>query len=179
MDRGARVNGVKRAEAGTKRLVLTALLFAAALVLSIVESLLPPPPIPVPGVKFGLSNIAVMYALFFLSPGRAYAIAILKALFVFATRGLVAGLLSISGGILSITLMFLINIIFLDKITLTIASVAGAIAHNIGQFAVIALLYAEMSIWAYLPVLVLSGVAAGVVTALLLKVVMPALKRLA
>ena len=46
-------------------LVLTSLIFSAALVLAIVENTLPALPIAVPGVKFGLSNIAVMYALFF------------------------------------------------------------------------------------------------------------------
>jgi heptaprenyl diphosphate synthase len=53
-------------------LVLTSLIFAAALVLAVVENALPPLPIAVPGVKFGLSNIAVMYALFFLGRKQAF-----------------------------------------------------------------------------------------------------------
>jgi heptaprenyl diphosphate synthase len=42
----------------TQSMVLSALMFAAAIVLSIVENMLPPIVVAVPGVKFGLSNIA-------------------------------------------------------------------------------------------------------------------------
>ena len=162
----------------TKRLVFTALLFAVALVLSIVENVLPLLPLPVPGVKFGLSNIAVMYALFFLDKGRAYMIAVLKAVFVMGTRGVIAGLLSLSGGILSITIMILLMALFKEKISYLVISIFGAVFHNIGQFIVITLIYKGMVLWAYLPVLLISGVIAGVITSTLLKYILPAFKRL-
>ncbi|HYE68793.1 MAG TPA: Gx transporter family protein [Anaerovoracaceae bacterium] len=163
----------------TQMLVLTSLIFAAALVLAIVENMLPPLPIAVPGIKFGLSNIAVMYALFFLGRKQAYAIGILKAVFVFVTRGGIAGLLSLSGGILSITVMILLMAIFKDKITYLIISIFGAVFHNIGQFIVITIIYTGINMWAYLPVLLISGLAAGIVTSTLLRFIMPAFQRLA
>lgn len=163
----------------TQRLVLTSLMFAAALVLAIVENMLPPLPIAVPGVKFGLSNIAVMYALFFLGKKQAYTIGILKSAFVFVTRGGIAGLLSLSGGILSITVMILLMVIFRGKVTYLIISIFGAIFHNIGQFIVITIIYTGMNMWAYFPVLLVSGLAAGIVTSTLLKFIMPAFQRLA
>ncbi len=163
----------------THMLVLTSLLFAAALVLAIVENMLPPLPIAVPGVKFGLSNIAVMYALFFLGKKQAYTIGILKAVFVFVTRGGIAGALSLSGGILSITVMILLMFLFRNKITYLIISIFGAVFHNVGQFIVITVIYTGMNMWAYFPVLLISGLAAGIVTSTLLKFIMPAFKRLA
>lgn len=163
----------------TQMLVLTSLMFAAALVLAIVENMLPPLPIAVPGVKFGLSNIAVMYALFFLGKKQAYTIGILKSVFVFVTRGGIAGLLSLSGGILSITVMILLMVIFRGKVTYLIISIFGAIFHNIGQFIVITIIYTGMNMWAYFPVLLVSGLAAGIVTSTLLKFIMPAFQRLA
>lgn len=163
----------------TQMLVLTSLIFAAALVLAIVENMLPPLPIAVPGIKFGLSNIAVMYALFFLGRRQAYSIGILKAVFVFVTRGGIAGLLSLFGGILSITVMILLMAIFRDKITYLIISIFGALFHNIGQFIVITVIYTGMNMWAYLPVLLISGLAAGIVTSTLLRFIMPAFQRLA
>jgi heptaprenyl diphosphate synthase len=162
----------------TKKLVLTGLFFAIAIVLSIVEGTLPPLPIPVPGVKFGLSNIAVMYALFFLSKEQAFTIAVLKALFVAVTRGIIAGALSLSGGLLSVILMLLLMLIFKQKVSYLVLSISGAVAHNIGQFIAISLIYAGMNLVAYLPVLLISGVIAGVVTATLLKLVMPAFYKL-
>jgi heptaprenyl diphosphate synthase len=162
----------------TQMLVLSSLLFAAALVLAIVENMLPPLPIAVPGVKFGLSNIAVMYALFFIGKKQAYTIGILKAVFVFITRGGIAGLLSLSGGMLSITVMVLLMAAFREKISYLILSILGAVSHNTGQFFVITLIYTGMNIWAYFPVLLISGLAAGIVTSTLLKFIMPAFQRL-
>lgn len=162
----------------TQLMVLTGLVFATALVLSIVENMLPPLPIAVPGVKFGLSNIAVMYALFFLGPKQAYTIAALKALFVFSTRGAIASALSLSGGLSSVTVMLLLLLIFQETLSYLSISIFGAISHNLGQFAVIILLYAGMNMWIYLPVLLFSGVIAGIITSTLLRFILPALKRL-
>lgn len=162
----------------TQQMVLAAMIFATALVLAIAENLLPPLPIAVPGVKFGLSNIAVMYALFFLGSKQAYAIAVLKGFFVFITRGAIAGALSLSGGILSITIMLILLLVFRDRITYLIISIFGAVFHNLGQFLVIILLYTGVNIWAYFPVLLVSGVIAGMVTSTLLRFILPALLRL-
>lgn len=162
----------------TQAMVLTSLIFATALVLAVLENSMPPVPAAVPGVKFGLSNIAVMYALFFLGKRQAYTIGILKSLFVFTTRGGIAALLSLSGGILSITVMILLSVLFREKISYLILSIFGAVFHNIGQFAVITVIYSGMSLWAYFPVLLISGLAAGIVTSTLLKFLMPAFQRL-
>lgn len=162
----------------TRQLVLTSLLFATALVLAFIENTLPPIMVSVPGVKFGLSNIAVMYALFFLGKKEAFTIAVLKAFFVFLTRGFVAALLSLCGGVLSIVVMVLLIYIFKDKISYLLLSVSGAVFHNIGQFIAISLIYTNMYLWVYLPVLLISGVFAGIATATLLKFILPAFSRL-
>lgn len=163
----------------TKQIVLTGLMLALAIVLAVVENLLPPLPIPVPGVKFGLSNIAVMYALFFLGKRQAFTIALMKSLFVFTTRGFIASILSLAGGVLSLLVMIALIAVFRDKISYLVVSIFGAVAHNLGQFAVISLLYTDMSILAYLPILILSGVLAGIATATLLRFILPAFKSLA
>ena len=51
-----------------KRLALMGLLFALAMALSFLESLLPALPMLPPGIRLGLSNIVTMYALFVLGP---------------------------------------------------------------------------------------------------------------
>jgi heptaprenyl diphosphate synthase len=162
----------------TKILILTGLLFAISIILSIVENSLPPLPIAVPGVKLGLSNIAVMYALFFLGKKRAFAIAVLKSLFIFATRGMISGFLSLTGGIMSLIIMTVLMLIFKENISYLIISVSGAVFHNIGQFIAISFIYVNLFIWAYLPVLIISGIAAGIATSTLLKFILPAFKKL-
>ena len=162
----------------TKLLVLTALLFAIALVLSVVENSLPPIPFVVPGVKLGLSNIVVMFSLFFLDKKQAFAIAILKAGFVFMTRGMIAGVLSFCGGILSLIIMIVLMVIFKDRISYLVLSIFGAIFHNVGQLAAISILYTNINLLVYLPVLLIAGVIAGIITSTMLKVILPAFKRL-
>jgi len=162
----------------TKLLVLTALLFAVALVLSVVENSIPPIPFPVPGVKLGLSNIAVMYALFFLDKKPAFTIGILKALFVCITRGPIAGLLSFCGGMLSLVIMSVLILIFKDKISYFVLSIFGSVFHNVGQFVAISFIYTNMHLLALLPFLLIAGVIAGMATSTLLRFIMPAFKRL-
>ena len=94
-----------------KRLALMGLLFALAMALSFLESLLPALPMLPPGIRLGLSNIVTMYALFVLGPVSGYTIAVLKSLFVLLTRGAVAAAMSASGGIASVTVMLLLSLL--------------------------------------------------------------------
>ena len=160
----------------TRRAALDGMLFALAIVLSILEGMIPVP-VPVPGVKLGLSNIVVMYALFFLGKRDAFALAILKGMFAFVTRGWIAGLLSVSGGILSVAIMALLQLIFKANVSYFLLSIAGAIFHNGGQLVVVKFIYPMMGVAPLTPILVLSGIAAGVVTSATLRGFMPLIKR--
>ena len=91
----------------TGKIAYMGLLTALALIVSYVEFLIPIP-IGIPGVKPGLANIAVMYALFFLGVPQAMTLVVLKAAFVFITRGMVAGALSLSGGATALLIMILL-----------------------------------------------------------------------
>jgi heptaprenyl diphosphate synthase len=160
-----------------RQVSLMGLLFALAAVLSFIEGLLPVLPMLPPGVKLGLSNIVTMYALFFLGTGSGVVIAVLKAFFVLLTRGPVAACLSAAGGLCSVAVMaFLLS--FKNKPSTLLVSIFGAVFHNIGQLAASAVVLRSMFAMAYLPVMVLSGVVMGFVTAVLLKVLQPYLARL-
>lgn len=160
----------------TRRIALIGMLFALAIVLSIVESLFPIPA-PLPGIRLGLSNIVVMFALFNLQKRDAFAIAVLKAVFVLTTRGTVAGILSLSGGLFSLGIMILLLILFKDKITYLMISIFGAVFHNIGQIAAASIIL-ETLLWIYLPILLVSAIITGFATSLLLKAISPVFLRL-
>lgn len=156
----------------------TAMLFALALVLSVLEGMLPPMPYLPPGFKLGLSNIATMYALFFLGKKQSFTIAVLKSAFVFFTRGAMSGALSLSGGIVSLGVMIMLSCIFRDKISYLMLSVCGAVSHNFGQLAMLTLImFNTYALW-YSPVLLVAGIIMGCVTGTVLKAVMPAFKRI-
>ncbi len=83
----------------------TGLLFSLALVMQLIETLIPSPFPMIPGIRLGLSNIVTMFCLFSVGIGEAALIAVLKGLFAFVTRGPAAGILSLTGGLLSVVMM--------------------------------------------------------------------------
>ena len=162
----------------TIKLTTAAMMLALIMVFSLLESTVTPLLGLPPGVRLGLSNIVIMYSLFSISKPTALLLVVLKSIFVLITRGGVAGLLSFSGGILALVIMVFLMFIFKDKISILILSVAGAISHNIGQLAVVSLLFRTNLLLVYLPVLLVSGVIMGVITSSLLRATLPLIKRL-
>ena len=161
-----------------KRLALMGLLFALAMALSFLESLLPALPMLPPGIRVGLSNIVTMYALFVLGPVSGYTIAILKALFVLLTRGAVAAAMSAAGGAFSVTIMLLLSLLPGIKEQYLLLSVFGGAAHNIGQLVMARFIINNQYVWYYFPVLLAAGLLMGAITGMALRVVLPYLNRL-
>ena len=161
-----------------KRLALMGLLFALAMALSFLESLLPALPMLPPGIRLGLSNIVTMYALFVLGPVSGYTIAILKALFVLLTRGAVAAAMSAAGGVFSVTVMLLLSLLPGIKEQYLLLSVFGGAAHNIGQLVMARFIINNQYVWYYFPVLLVAGLLMGAITGMALRVVLPYLNRL-
>ncbi len=156
----------------------TALLFALSIVLMIIENLIPPIPTLPPGVKLGLSNVVIMYSLFYFGRARTFLLLGLKISFVFITRGVTACFLSASGGIFSIFVMMLLLALQKVHVSYIIISTCAAVAHNIAQLVAAGFLLANTAVFYYAPLLVLSGVFMGILTGTLLRVMMPAMKRL-
>ena len=157
----------------TIHLTATAMMFALIMVFSVLESMLTPLFGLPPGIRLGLTNIVVMYSLFFINKPTAFMLVIVKSVFVLATRGGIAGLLSFSGGVLAFLVMIFLIVIFKDKVTILILSITGAIAHNVAQLIVASLLLHQNLILLYLPVLLVSGIIVGTITSTLLRIALP------
>lgn len=147
----------------TKRLVLLAMLTAVAMILSYVESLLPS--VGIPGVKMGLANIAVIFALFRFGWKEAAALSLVRVVLVSLLFGSVGAMLySLAGAVLSLAVMALLCRI--DRFSTVGVSVAGGVAHNAGQILMAMLILQTKQLFGYLPVLAVSGIAGGVLTGL-------------
>lgn len=147
----------------TKRLVLLAMLTAVAMILSYVESLLPS--VGIPGVKMGLANIAVIFALFRFGWREAAALSLVRVVLVSLLFGSVGAMLySLAGAVLSLAVMALLRRI--DRFSTVGISVAGGVAHNAGQILMAMLMLQTKQLLGYLPVLAVSGIAGGVLTGL-------------
>ena len=149
----------------TKDVALRAVLLGLALVLSWVESLVPLS-FAVPGVKMGLPNLVVVFALYRLGWKDAGLLSLLRVLLVGLLFGNYFALAySVAGAALSLLVMA--GLKRTERFSIAAVSVAGAVAHNIGQIAVaVFVLETSRLVW-YLPALLVSGVAAGICIGLL------------
>lgn len=155
----------------TSKLTRSALLAALMLALGYVESLLPAFS-SVPGVKLGLANTVLMYALYLIDTKSALALAAIKVvLSAFLYGSPAAVIYSLSGAAVSMTIMLLL--IRTGKFSPTGVGIGGALGHNLGQCAAAAAVIGIAPVAAYLPILLISGAltgfVTGTVTALLIK----------
>ncbi len=145
----------------SRRLARYALLTALAMALSWLESLVPLAGVVPPGVKLGLTNLVVIFALYRMSLRDAAAISLVRVVLVAFTFGnSYSFAYSLAGAALSLAVMALLK--RSGKFSLLGISVAGAVSHNIAQVLVaMAVMETSRLAW-YLPVLLVSGIAAGV-----------------
>ncbi len=161
-----------------KKMMLLAVLASQALVLSVVESWFPVP-VGIPGIKLGLSNIITIVALIFFSLSNTFAIVLVKCvLSSLFMGGPVVFAFSICGGILS-TLIMWIMIKYMERwLSLVGISIAGSIAHNVGQILIACFIMSDLSVIGYLPILLLSGIIMGTFVGACSTFFVRALKRL-
>lgn len=160
----------------TYKISIIGILSAQAIILSMLESFIVIPGLP-QGVKPGLSNIIVMYSLGTLGVTPSIIIAIIKAAFAGVTRGTMSFILSLTGGLASILIMFILIKIFKNNNGILGISIAGAVSHNLAQLLVVSLMTYMKTFIAYSPVLIFSGLVMGLLTGVLYKAVTPLLQK--
>ena len=142
----------------SRRVARYALLIALAMVLSWLESMLPLPA-AAPGMKLGLTNLVVLFALYRMGPCPAAAISLVRVLLVSMTFGNAYSFAySLAGAAVSLAVMLALK--RTGRFSILGVSIAGGVGHNLGQILVAAAVLGDAVIW-YLPVLLVSGVAAG------------------
>lgn len=150
---------------GTRRITLLALLTAIALTIFMVEAQIPVP-IAIPGVKLGLANIVTVYAMFLLGPGDALLILSARVFLGAVFSGQMMTLLYSAGGGLLCWLAMVVLRKLLTRDQIWLCSPVAAVFHNIGQLLVAAAVLKSWAVMAYLPYLLIAGVAAGLFTGL-------------
>lgn len=156
----------------TKQIALFGMLVALAFIFSYIEHLIP---LPLPtGVKLGAANIVILCALYFLGWKEAMAVSAVRIVLSGFAFGISTVPYSLAGGFLSLLVMM-----WLKKGNLfgmTGVSVAGSVCHNIGQTLVAMALLGNKTVY-YFPLLLLSGIIAGVLIGLVSGIVLEKLKK--
>ena len=156
----------------SNKIALFGMLVALAFIFSYVEHLIP---LPLPtGVKLGAANIVILCALYFLGWKEAMAISGVRIILSGFAFGISTVPYSLAGGLFSLLAMMYLK--RGDRLGVTGVSVAGSVCHNIGQTLVAMLLLGNKTVF-YFPLLLFSGIVAGILIGLVSGVVLGKLKK--
>lgn len=155
----------------TKKVATFGLLTAMALVLSYVDRLVSLDFIA-PGIRLGLGNTVLLYAVYMMRTRDAILLMALKVTLSSLLFGFTQFPYSLAGGVLSLIAMCCT---YRMRFSIITVSILGGVAHNVGQIVVAALMTTTALIITYLPILVVFGVIMGLATGLVAKYVLRAL----
>ncbi|MBR0380791.1 MAG: Gx transporter family protein [Mogibacterium sp.] len=150
------------------------LMASLALIFSYIEAIIPYNP-GIPGIKLGIANVVTVIALYKFGPKDAVAVSVIRIVIAgLLFNGLFGMLYSLAGASLS-----LIGMIILKKtglFSVTGVSMAAGVLHNLGQLLMAAALIEDLRIFFYFPVLMFSGIAAGILVGIISALVLKALR---
>ncbi len=156
-----------------EKLTNFALFIAISIVLSIFEMMIPINFI-MPGLKLGLGNLLLVILIDHYSFRELFMFQLIKISITTFILGLFSiYMFSLSGGMMALVVMYSLRKLFKAKITTYTLSMAGAIAHNIGQiiFAIFALKSPELI--SYIPFLVIFGSITGFMLGYIIEKIRP------
>lgn len=147
----------------TYKIVYMGLLVSMALALSLIERILPIPFIA-PGAKLGLANLIIIISVYTLDSYKdSFIILILRILLSSTLGGSMSSLLySISGGILSFIITIFVKHLGSNYVSIIGVSTSAGVFHNIGQLFAASIIFKNINIFLYLPLLSISGIGTGI-----------------
>ena len=157
----------------TKTITRFGLLTAVALVLGYFERFIPIAT-TLPGIKLGLANTILLYAIYMMNNKSALCLMLLKVMLsgmLFA--GMSGALYSLSGGLLSLIMMLIVK--SQRGVSIIGVSVVGAVFHNVGQILAASMIVQSRGVFLYLPALLIAAVITGMLTGITAKYVLKGL----
>ena len=141
------------------RIAAAGMLAALALILGWIDNILPLSS-TLPGLKLGLANLAVIFALYHLDPWHAAAVSATKVLLSTLLFGSISGLIySASGAVFSFVVMLLM--MHLPRLSVVGVSAAGGAVHIIAQFCAAAMITSTPAVLRLMPPLLALGTLTG------------------
>ena len=164
----------QRGSSSAQFVARVALMASLALIFSYVEAIIPYNP-GIPGIKLGIANVVTVIALYKYGWKEAASVSVIRIIVAgLLFNGVFGMLYSLAGAVLS-----LIGMIGLKKTGLFSVigvSMAAGVLHNMGQLFVAAALIEDLRIFFYFPVLLFSGIAAGILVGIISTMVLRVVK---
>ena len=129
----------------------------------------------IPGMKLGLANIAVLVALYAGGAKAGITVSIIRIILVGLTFGNpYSAIYGLSGGVLSLAVMIFLK--RTDFFGMMGVSMAGGVAHNIGQLLCAMIILKLPAVFTYLSYLILVGTITGALIGIIDEEVLKRLK---
>lgn len=163
----------------TTKLTLTALFLSLSFMLSLLEGFVPISVfVPIPGLKLGFANIAVMAAILYCGRISALCIVVLRPLLNLLLFGNITSfILSLSGGLLSYFVLLFTVKLYKKAFTFGGISVISAVCHSIGQIIAASIVVTSGAVYSYLPLLCAASAVTGMLTGVVMNLVYSRLDR--
>lgn len=147
---------------GAKRVALSGVMLALALIVSLIESMIPPIVPMLPYAKLGLTNVVLLACFMLVGVWEGYVVLVLKCLLSAVYAGNFSMLVwSLPSALVAYTVMVLLHKTKLFSVTGL--SMVGGMLHNFTQI-LVATVVVGKSVFFYLPYMLLAGGLAGFVT---------------
>ena len=157
-----------------KKVSLYGILVSLAFIASYIEVLIPFN-FHIPGMKLGLANIAVLIALYTGGTKAGITVSIIRIILVGLTFGNpYSAIYGLSGGVLSLAVMIALK--KTDFFGVMGVSMAGGVAHNLGQLLCAMILLKLPAVFTYLSYLMLVGTVTGALIGIIDEEVLKRLK---
>ena len=151
----------KNKTTNVKELAICALFTAIALIFSYIESLLPIP-FPVPGMRLGFANIAILAVLYLYGVRDAFIVNLIRIVLSSLLFGNINSFFfSIAGGMVSLAVMCLLK--RFGKLNIITVSAVGGVVHNIVQVLISIWVLGSVAIGYLLPVFIILGLVTGII----------------
>lgn len=159
----------------TKKIALSGLFLALALIVSLLESLLPPIVPALPYAKLGLGNVVLLMCFVLVGVREGYCVLLLRCLLAAVFAGNFSSLMwSVPAALAAYTAMYLL---YKTRFFSTVAlSALGGMVHNAVQMAV-GVGVVGSAVAAYLPYMLVAGGVAGVATGIVCHFVLAVAER--
>jgi len=145
-----------------QRVALCGMLLALMLVLGFVESQIPVAA-GIPGIKLGLSNGVLIFAVYMLGVPTSFLLMTLKVLlsgFLFGSPS--AMMYAFAGGVLSLTVMCVLS--RMKGLSPIVVSMVGGLSHNVGQVTLAMIILHTPKLMYYMAILMVVGLVTGCAT---------------
>jgi len=157
-----------------KTLCLCAALLCCALLISYIESVLPLSLlIPIPGVKSGFANIAIMVCFYTVGKLPALAVSVCRVLFSAVIFGSITSFwFSLCGAVFAYLGLVLCDTLIKNKVSVIGTSVLCAALHCVGQICAVCVILGSTDIIFYLGILLLASLVTGTISGIVAELVL-------